>query len=231
MPRVIVPRAPGHFCAFGMLFSDLRYDLVRTWFARLADVSFDAIEAVYARARSPRAARRSRRAASGRSASRVARAADMRYVGQEHPVTVAAAGRRLSAARRARRIKRQFDEVHQQRYGTMRPEEPAEIVSLRATVTGVHEEAAARAHRARRPRAARASAQARHARVYFAELGKAVATPIYRARRAARRQRIAGPALDRGACLDHGAAAGRPHARSIEFGNLVIEVGEEHEAA
>jgi N-methylhydantoinase A len=44
MQRVIVPRAPGHFCAFGMLFSDLRYDLVRTWFTRLEDVSFDAIE-------------------------------------------------------------------------------------------------------------------------------------------------------------------------------------------
>src|SRR5258706_2050548 len=47
MSRVIVPRAPGHFCAFGMLHSDLRYDLVRTWFTRLADVSFEAIEAVY----------------------------------------------------------------------------------------------------------------------------------------------------------------------------------------
>src|SRR5947209_15396061 len=32
MRRVIVPRAPGHFCAFGMLFSDLRYDFVRRWF-------------------------------------------------------------------------------------------------------------------------------------------------------------------------------------------------------
>ena len=29
---VIVPTAPGVFSAFGMLFSDLRYDFVRTWF-------------------------------------------------------------------------------------------------------------------------------------------------------------------------------------------------------
>ena len=28
--NVIVPRAPGVFSAFGMLFSDLRYDYVRT---------------------------------------------------------------------------------------------------------------------------------------------------------------------------------------------------------
>jgi len=39
MRRVIIPLAPGHFCAFGMLHADLRYDLVKTWFRRLADVS------------------------------------------------------------------------------------------------------------------------------------------------------------------------------------------------
>ena len=34
-------------------------------------------------------------------------------------------------------IKRHFDAMHEQRYGTSAPEEPAEIVSLRSTVTGV----------------------------------------------------------------------------------------------
>jgi N-methylhydantoinase A len=34
-------------------------------------------------------------------------------------------------------IKRQFDAVHLRRYGSSAPEERAEIVSLRATVTGV----------------------------------------------------------------------------------------------
>src|SRR5262249_49451033 len=40
---VIVPTAPGVFSAFGMLFSDLRYDYVRTWFTRLEDAPFDQI--------------------------------------------------------------------------------------------------------------------------------------------------------------------------------------------
>src|SRR6266436_4632961 len=44
---VIVPTAPGVFSAFGMLFSDLRYDFVRTWFTRLEDAPFAAIERVY----------------------------------------------------------------------------------------------------------------------------------------------------------------------------------------
>ena len=47
MRKVIVPSAPGVFSAFGMLFSDLRYDFVRTWFTALEDASFDAIGRVY----------------------------------------------------------------------------------------------------------------------------------------------------------------------------------------
>jgi len=67
---------------------------------------------------------------------RVAYAADMRYVGQEHPVTVD-----LSSAVFKKRdrdaIKRHFDEVHLVRYGTNAPKERAEIVSLRASVAGM----------------------------------------------------------------------------------------------
>jgi len=35
--NVIIPGAPGVFSAFGMLFSDLRYDYVRTHLMQLAD--------------------------------------------------------------------------------------------------------------------------------------------------------------------------------------------------
>ena len=45
--NVIVPGAPGVFSAFGMLFSDLRYDYVRTHLMQLADAPFDEIEAVF----------------------------------------------------------------------------------------------------------------------------------------------------------------------------------------
>ena len=47
MRKVIVPFAPGVFSAFGMLFSDLRYDFVRTWFTPLEDAKFEQIEKVY----------------------------------------------------------------------------------------------------------------------------------------------------------------------------------------
>src|SRR5207302_11375896 len=47
MRTVIIPGAPGVFSAFGMLFSDLRYDFVRTWLTRLDDTPFERIEKIY----------------------------------------------------------------------------------------------------------------------------------------------------------------------------------------
>ena len=134
MRTVVVPIAPGLFSAFGMLFSDLRYDFVRTWFTRLEDARFDAMEKVYAELE-----RQGREAIAGTSAKPravvVKRAADMRYVGQEHAVTVDLPLRLFVREDRAG-IKRVFDAMHAQRYGTSAPKEPAEIVSLRSTVTG-----------------------------------------------------------------------------------------------
>ena len=43
--RVLIPFSPGHFSAYGMLFSDLRRDYVRSCFQKLATAPFDAIEA------------------------------------------------------------------------------------------------------------------------------------------------------------------------------------------
>src|SRR5262247_1639624 len=133
--RVIVPRAPGVFSAFGMLFSDLRYDFVRTWFTRLEDAPFAAIERVY------RDLERQGRAAIAGAAVKpqkvtLRRAADMRYVGQEHAVTVDLP-LRLFERQDRRAIKRLFDAMHELRYGTSAPDERAEIVSLRSTVTGI----------------------------------------------------------------------------------------------
>lgn len=221
MRRIIVPRAPGHFCAFGMLFSDLRYDFVRTWFTRLADVSFDAIGKVYAALIEDG---RKALAASGVQAGRVtvARAADMRYVGQEHPVTVALPPE-IFRRRSRDSLKARFDEEHLRRYGTCAPEEPAEIVSLRATVAGAMKKPPLE-RIARGGRAPLASAKRGKRAVYFAEPGKAVATPAY-AREALRAgNRIEGPALiEEHASTTVALPGDRLHVD--DFGNLVIEAG------
>jgi N-methylhydantoinase A len=133
--NVIVPGAPGVFSAFGMLFSDLRYDYVRTHLMSLADAPFDEIEAVFRELE-----QQGRDAIASTSvrphAITVKRALDMRYVGQEHPVTVDLPMRVFQKQDR-KAIKQHFDDDHMQRYGTSAPAERAEIVSLRTTVTGL----------------------------------------------------------------------------------------------
>ena len=133
--NVIVPGAPGVFSAFGMLFSDLRYDYVRTHLMQLADAPFDEIEAVFKELE-----QNGRDAIAATSVKPheivVKRALDMRYVGQEHPVTVELPVRIFQKQNRTA-IKRHFDNDHMQRYGTSAPNENAEIVSLRVTVAGL----------------------------------------------------------------------------------------------
>ena len=90
--KVVVPRAPGHFSAYGMLVAELRRDFVKTWFTPLAEASFAAMENIYAEMerRGREAVRRSDVAVAGVA---VERAADMRYVGPR------AAMRREASAR------------------------------------------------------------------------------------------------------------------------------------
>src|SRR5271169_1072605 len=132
--NVIVPGAPGVFSAFGMLFSDLRYDYVRTHLMQLADAPFDEIEAMFKKLE-----QNGRDAIAATSVKphqiTVKRALDMRYAGQEHPVTVELPMRVFQKQDR-KAVKQHFDDDHMQRYGTSAPNERAEIVSLRVTVAG-----------------------------------------------------------------------------------------------
>jgi N-methylhydantoinase A len=133
--RVIIPRAPGVFSAFGMLFSDLRYDYVRSWFERLEKASFDDMERIYGEIEG-----QGRDAIAASSVNpqevAVARSADMRYVGQEHAVAVDLPIELFKNKDRDG-IKKAFDDMHLLRYGTNAPNERIEIVSLRSTITGV----------------------------------------------------------------------------------------------
>jgi N-methylhydantoinase A len=133
--RVIIPNAPGVFSAFGMLFADLRYDYVRTWPVRLDDAAFDDFARIYGELEDE-----GRQAIASTSVKpeevTVSRAADMRYIGQEHAVTVGLPAQ-VFADKDREAIKRHFDDTHLHRYGTSAPTERAEIVSLRMTVTGV----------------------------------------------------------------------------------------------
>ena len=192
MAQVIIPKGPGHFCAFGMLHSDLRYDFVRTWFNKLADVSFAELKAVYKDlvSQGKRALDNSRIKSAKVT---VAYAADMRYVGQEHPVTVDLTESVMKKGDR-QAIKALFDAVHLRRYGTCAPKEAAEIVSLRATVSGIMKKPPLETI-AKGSAQALKSAQTGSRSVYFAELNKSVMTPTYQRDALKAGNRLVGPAL------------------------------------
>ena len=190
--KVVVPRAPGVFSAFGMLFSDLRYDFVRTWFTSLEDAPFDEVERIYSEMENE-----GRMAIEGASVSPeevvVKRAADMRYVGQEHAVTVDLP-MEVFAVRDRDAIKTYFDDMHELRYGTSARGEKAEIVSLRSTITGVMRkppQETVPAGTAEPPE----NAVTGNRPVFFNEAGGFVDTPTFARDTLLAGNRITGPAL------------------------------------
>jgi len=117
-----------------MLMADVRRDYVLTHFAQLANVAMDELESLY-RGLEEQGLEELRRLGIGADRVVFERAADVRYVGQEHAVAVAVpASVGDEMARGA--IKQAFDEAHQVRFSHSAPNEPAELVSLRVSVLG-----------------------------------------------------------------------------------------------
>jgi N-methylhydantoinase A len=128
VPRVIVPPAPGHFSAWGMLLSDLRHDLVQTRFARADLADLAELTGVW---RELEERMRATFADEGVESSRLrfVRTADMRYAGQEHTVNVPIPDGELGEDERAE-IERRFHDLHEQLY-TFRQSSPVEFVNFR----------------------------------------------------------------------------------------------------
>ena len=151
----------------------------------------------------------------------VKRAADMRYVGQEHPVTVDLPLQVFAKQDRAA-IKRHFDDMHLQRYGTCAPagaggnRQPAHDRDRRDA------QAAARENRARVRRRRRARPSPASARPISAS-ALSRRRPM-RARALLAGNKIAGPAL----IEEHASTTVlMPGDRLVvdAYGNLVISVG------
>jgi N-methylhydantoinase A len=189
--RVLVPRAPGLLCALGLLVEPLRLDLVRTRVEALDALSpaevnrrFEAMEAEAQRWLDRESIPRARR--------RLLRALDMRYVGQNFELTVAAPPALgqgdLGALRQA------FRAEHDRTYGYSADDEAIQIVAARLTALGGAEPLdlprlpGAPGHD---PGAAWAGERS----AYFAEAGGFVATPLYRRERLLGGHRIEGPAI------------------------------------
>lgn len=129
--EILVPRESGVLCAYGMLFADLRSDLVRTY-----RVPGDRIDASRWAGilRSAEAVARARLTSAGAADGEVEieRSADVRYARQQHDLRVRLEGdehlRPDAAALKAR-----YDQVHLRSFGYAIPGEAIDLVNLRVS--------------------------------------------------------------------------------------------------
>jgi N-methylhydantoinase A len=129
--RILVPRHPGNLSAVGLLGSDIRYDLARTFLAELATIEAGSIHAVFDElARQGLTSLRADGFADG--AIGLERAVDMRYRGQAFELTVPIADGIATATGLAEA----FERLYARRYGFLRSGHPVEVVALRVVATG-----------------------------------------------------------------------------------------------
>ena len=124
IPRVIIPPSPSTFSAWGMLATDLRHDLVRTVLEPL-----ERTDGAWAEARYQEMEREIETILPPVGAATRHRAADLRYLGQEHTVTVEVRSLEEWASLRSR-----FDAAHQRAYGYAAPEVEVQLLNLRLAV-------------------------------------------------------------------------------------------------
>lgn len=132
MRRLMLPPNPGILCAFGLLVSDLRHDLLETHVRALQGFSFEQAQPILERLRG------STQQLLERDAVPAARRlielkADLRYVGQSYELSVPI---EPATAEGWAGLAMRFHEAHRQRFGHADERAPIETVTLAATGWG-----------------------------------------------------------------------------------------------
>ncbi len=187
MSRIIVPEAPGILCAEGLIVSDLKEIFARTVHLPLSRQSLDGITAAVSEL-AGRAAAWFEDEAIAPDDRTLAVTLDLRYVGQNYelPVTLD-----MGAPPDIENVREAFFEAHRRFYGFHNPDDPVELVTVRATARGAtgtpeHRRAEAPAAGAPEPAARRA--------VWF-EADAPLETPIYDRAALGPEHTLAGPAI------------------------------------
>jgi len=129
IPRVVIPRYPGVAAALGLLATDIRHDLRRSWLAPTAAVAPERLDAELARLESDAQALLAA-SADASSGFDLAYELDMRYRGQAYNLTVPFAGRPVTAASIAA-AQDAFEDQHRRLYDYTPAVTETEIVTLR----------------------------------------------------------------------------------------------------
>jgi N-methylhydantoinase A len=185
MRRILVPPAAAVLSAWGMLATDLRYELVRTHIGDMRGLTAARLRALFAELES---AVRARLGDAGETEVRIERALDMRYGEQIFEITVPIDDVELEGADVLERVVERFHRRHEALYTYSSPDHEVVLVNARLTGVGVLPELPKESVLPERPAAApRARRQ-----VY---LGGWLEVPVFEFAALSAGQRLAGPAI------------------------------------
>lgn len=133
--RVLVPEMPGTFSAWGMLQSDIRQDLARTYQHSLSKADASDVAAKFDEM-TAEAMKLLLSQNITETQAKFIRSADLRYIGQEYTVRVNF-GEGVIDEAAMEQVKKSFHDQHLQIYGFHNPEGEVESVNLRLVGLGV----------------------------------------------------------------------------------------------
>ncbi len=131
--RILIPRDPGTFSAFGMLVTDVHQTRSFTRITRLDAAKPAELERIFADMETAALTDLIQEQFSREQLSTL-RSAGMRYRGQSYEVSVPVAGLNSDADLAA--LGKRFHEAHRRRYGHMAESEAVEIVNFQVTAVG-----------------------------------------------------------------------------------------------
>jgi N-methylhydantoinase A len=127
---VVIPWSPGTFSAWGMLQTDIRTDVARTFYRAVSETGAGAVLSTFQELEDEGTMLLVEQGVDA-AAIYFLRSTDMRYVGQEYAVNVPVGADVDLAA-----LEETFHDAHRVRYGHATPSAPTEFVSLRVAAMG-----------------------------------------------------------------------------------------------
>jgi N-methylhydantoinase A len=187
---VILPKLASGLCAFGQIISDVKYNYMATSPLRLEGEAYAAINRLFEQIEAQGV---KHLVADGfaKSAIRIERSLDMRYVGQVHECTVEI-GNFADDAKALEKVKGAFHKRHEELYTYSEPHNAVEVVNIESTLYG-HVE------KPQPPRVKKGvpppKAVVGRRKAIFAADGKLTDTPVYDGSKLGAGATIKGPAI------------------------------------
>jgi N-methylhydantoinase A len=211
--RVIVPRDPGHFSAFGMMITDIVYDYTQTFVRLLEDLDAQEVERMF-RSMEEEGLENLEKERLPDSAKKLRRSVDVRYLGLTHALSIPVST--FSEASKAQ-VANDFHALHERIYG-YRLDNPVQVVKLNVRVIGALRKPKLRGLDEKKSDSEEALKGERE--VYFT--GGPATCSVYERGRLRCGDRIEGPAIVEEPSST--TVLGRGHTLEVDrWGNLIIE--------